>query len=382
VQVGNPVPSIRTGVLHSPHDPVFALTGFSIAHYFSDAGFWRHAVPHGLDQAFGPAWPLLMVLAVAGSAFALVTQSGDPWLRVLGAVAVLGAAGYVFTPYSAGGPNGDPWQFAVDARFVSPALAIGLLCLVLVSTTWPVSLRAAGIGCLALVVAASQFAAMGPFRAWSRSTTGVGVAIGAVAALGVAVLASGHLIGSRLSASGRSSRDRRPRVSGAVRAWLVGRTAVLIVVVAAGGMYLQSRYLAGRYRRHASVDAVSAWAQGISNSRIGTVGVPLQYPLFGADLSNRVDYLGRIGQHGSLSPILTCPDWRSAIDAGRYRFLVLGPSKFEPAGVPEQGWMQSDPAATLILRAGSVSVYAVSPRLSPVTCPRLPTTEAAAGSAP
>ena len=60
-----------------------------------------------LDNAFGPLWPLILIVAVAAVVFIAVPLA-QPILRVLAAAALLTAIVYVFTPLTAAGQEGSP----------------------------------------------------------------------------------------------------------------------------------------------------------------------------------------------------------------------------------------------------------------------------------
>jgi hypothetical protein len=93
-----------------------------------------------LSNALGSTWWVLLLLGAAG--VILAVWKGNSMVRMLGLVAAVGLVGYLFTPQSAGGPDGRPVPFAANLRFGFPAL---LLAVVLV----PIALRvrtAASVG--------------------------------------------------------------------------------------------------------------------------------------------------------------------------------------------------------------------------------------------
>jgi hypothetical protein len=99
-----------------------------------------------------------------------------------------------------------------------------------------------------------------------------------------------------------------------------------------GGWFLQRSYLSHRYDgsgfRSAGLDAAFKWASSLHAQRIATT-VPIQYPLVGQDLSNRVNFLGRHRSNAGFTQISGCRRWRAALAAGRYRY-VLTSGGFEP----------------------------------------------------
>ena len=115
------------------------------------------------------------------------------------------------------------------------------------------------------------------------------------------------------------------------------------------------------------------WARDVRDAKIGTV-IARQYPLYGTDLSNRVEFVGERGPDGIFEPIDTCPEWRRALNEANYDYVVTG---FREAteelgtrpGQPRQvRWTRRDPAAREIVHDGDVSVFRLDGELDPATC--------------
>lgn len=83
--------------------------------------------------------------------------------------------------------------------------------------------------------------------------------------------------------------------------------------------------------------------------------MPLQYPFYGRDLTNRVDYLGRIGPHGSLDPLTSCAEFVAAVRRAGPDFVVVGPDRVAPTGTPEIGWVVAA-GGRVVLSDGSLTV--------------------------
>ncbi len=69
IRTGNPVPqvtSIGPFDLPGPEQLQVGRPDFSVAHYLTDGTVWKDYFLPGLDQGFGPAWPLLMALVFVG----------------------------------------------------------------------------------------------------------------------------------------------------------------------------------------------------------------------------------------------------------------------------------------------------------------------------
>ncbi len=97
-------------------------------------------MPDGLRKTYGIAWAPLLVGAAAGlvllarrsrSAEARPAERRAALALILFAVAT--TAAYIATPTSAYGPEGDPWQFALNLRYGAFAVLAGLLALVIAS---------------------------------------------------------------------------------------------------------------------------------------------------------------------------------------------------------------------------------------------------------
>jgi hypothetical protein len=115
------------------------------------------------------------------------------------------------------------------------------------------------------------------------------------------------------------------------------------------------------------MDDAYRWAAGVSGARIATTSV-LQYGLTGQGLSNRVAYVGIPGPNGTFVDPTTCRQWREAIDAGRFDFLVLAPL-YEGASPPVPIAWASSRNAHPILRSAPTTVFRLSGPLSPAECP-------------
>ncbi len=125
------------------------------------------------------------------------------------------------------------------------------------------------------------------------------------------------------------------------------------------GFPLQQNYLRDRYVTSAgsALPSFASWFQHESNIRVGVIGSfsYLQYPFYGKNLSNYVQYLGVRGPHGTYSTFGSCKTWRQAIGNGRYSYVlfttgvVSKKSELSSAAVPEMGWTASDRDAKVVL---------------------------------
>ena len=360
VAAGNPLPQVeRLGPISLPH-PERLQSGrpdFSIAHYATDTGVWREYFAPGLEQAFGLLWPLVVGGAIAGGVLAVV-RGRDRVVRWVGVVALFGMLAYLVTPLSAAGAEGAPVAFAINVRFAIPALLAGLVLLPLARglgggrRQW--ALLVALLAVL-LVTDRSDAVLRDPARLF-----GLLVAV-------LAVLVPAALLLAR----------RR----GAPRGAVVAGFATLAVAVVAIGHPVQRDYLRDRFDSGSDIpgmhlDSAYRWARDVSGARIGLAGTTagfLQYGLYGADLSNRVRYLGVGGPHGAFNAIPACGEFRAAANAADLDYLVTAPfldfiHPDRPIASPEAGWLRGEPAVTPVDRSGPVTVWRVRGRLDPAAC--------------
>lgn len=311
---GNPSPetAVTIGPLHlaAVNDPVRQLTGYSVSHYLGDRHFVAHTAPSGLHYALGPGWWAILAAAFAGI---LMGAAKGPFLaRVFSILAVASLVAYLVTPYGAGGLNGDPWLFPLDVRFAVPGILFGLLSLVITLESHP---RAPAIvtGLLGILLLVTWLGD----GAWPITDQVYGVTAAVVAA--VLILIGIHPRPIRQA--------RTPRVLAILTA---------AVAVAAGGYVVSRNY---DFRRYSS-NPLARWADSVPGARIGTMGFPELYPLFGNNFANEVVYLARPDGHGSLIPNLTCQEWAHTLRWAHVQYVVVGNGTLDPPGTPQIEWTQ------------------------------------------
>jgi hypothetical protein len=284
--VGNPFPWFgRFASLPTTSAPSDCGTT-SVARYLGHS----HTLVSQLPSALGARWWLVVALAAVGTASALFTS--EPVLRGLGLVTVVAAAAYVFTPATAGGH--DARCFAFNTRFATPALALGLIL-------FAVGLASIRQGPLVAVIVLGAALAL-----TVHPSHGVAAIVGACVVVALTLYVA----------------------TGAGRAVPVAVNVALAVVVASiaviVGRHEQHVYSAGRYGAAPYSDPIAQVVHRlrfVRSSRIAFVGLSEAYPLYGSDLSNRVDYLARRRRAHYVS-YSTCIAWIEALHAGRYRFVV------------------------------------------------------------
>ncbi len=361
IAVGNPLPwTSFAGVLPTPAAPLQQHTGFAIVHYLTTSGFWSHFAQPALAGGLGRWWWAMLAAAILGPLLCLTwpTGSGDnsrnprvisqATVRMLGAVALSALAAYLVTPETAAGPAANPLGFAFNLRYLAPALTLALAVAPLAPPlTSPRARTAVVIGLAALLAAT-----VAQPRLWPAHTVAA-IAIGAAALVLLALTRNKHALAA----------------------------AALALLIA--GYPLQNHYLRGRYVYHPNVSSLArVWEmfRTVHHARVGIVGTYggfFSYPLFGLDVSNRVQYVAQRGPHGSFTPITSCARWREQVNAAHLEYLVTTPARdpWHPRVLspsPETGWTASDPAAQPIYRSTAqgqpIVVYRIRGSLDPGTC--------------
>ncbi len=331
VQAGNPLPWIHhLGPISLPA-PEQALGGreaHSVLGYLTDGTVWSGWFLPGLHGALWIAWPLLGAAALAGLLLPLAPPRSRSArvLAVAGAVGLASALAWLVAPTSASGPVGMPRGFESGLRYLTPALVLGL----------------------ALLPAAPLL--RGRLARLAGAAGGRRV-LGATPAHGGAKGPSGGSVARRGSV-------------------LVAALALLAVVL---GYPVQRHYLRDRYADPTfatpGLDAAFGWARDVSGARIATTGTR-QYPLFGTDLSNRVQYLGLERSHGGFEAPTGCRQYRRLLDEGHYDYVVTTRDRLEPGKPPYPAstrWTES-PQAEVVLKKPPTVVFKLSGPLDPSAC--------------
>jgi hypothetical protein len=321
---GNPLPWVKHFgpiTLPAPEQALGGREGHSVLGYLGDTSVWSDWFLPGLHHGLTFFWPLIGALALAGLLLALGRRS-DPMLRVAGLVGLAAALAWLIAPTSASGPTGLPHGFESALRYLTPALALALALL-----PTPPALR-------------------------NRLAT--------------------PALTSPLSAH---SADKGEVSGWFGRGFVIGAGVVLVGLVVVVGYAVQRHYLQHRYADPSftapGLNAAFRWAQGITDERIATTSTR-QYPLYGRDLSNHVDYIGIERPHGGFIAPTTCSQWRRLINAGNYDYVVTTRDRMEPRKPPyppSAAWT-AGPEATVVLRKPPTVVYKLRSKLDPSACSR------------
>jgi hypothetical protein len=324
VQSGNPLPWIHhLGPIDLPA-PEQALGGreaHTVLGYLTNGGVWSDWFLPGLHHAFWFLWPLLGLAALAGLVLCLLRWRSEGTLAVAALVGLASALAWLVAPTSASGPDGMPRGFESGLRYLAPALILGL----------------------ALLPAAPLVRKrLGSITAWQRFQTHSGW---------------NH---SHARSSGRP--------------WVVMMALVLVGIVVVVGYPVQRHFLKVRYANPSfttpGLNAAFKWSRGVSGARIATTSTR-QYPLFGTDLSNRVQFIGEERPHGGFEAPTSCRRWREELNEGDYDYVVTSKDRIEPGKPPyppTTHWTES-PQATPILRKPPTVVFQLKGNLPPSACP-------------
>jgi hypothetical protein len=342
LDIGNPF-----GVLHvhfgpldlpAPDSPLERFFHYSLLTHAGRTSLWTSRITPGLHEALGPLWWLLLLAAAVGAIGALV-RSRERLARVLALTAVASAVAYAALPTSASFLQTSSHTFALNLRYATPALALGLVLFASLRWLAPAPRHERWVvPAFALAIVITQFASnLWPDQPARHAAALVLALVGAVAAVAVA-----------------------PRLRTLSRGALIAGVALLLGVGVGVGFAAQRHYLRQRYSSYArdrALGQVFRWAQAVRGARIAVAGTVLGYPLYGRDVSNRVVYVGRRAPHGGFGPIHTCAAWRAALTRGRFYYVVVAPLNLVAlTSSPEAQWTRDDPSASLALDAGGGDV--------------------------
>jgi hypothetical protein len=311
---GNPLPWIhRLGPisLPSPGQGLGGREAHSVLSYLTDGSVWSNWFLPGLHHGLWLVWPLLGAMALAGLVLCL-TGRASPILRLAGLAGLAAGLAWLIAPASASGPDEMPHGFESGLRYLVPAMVLGI----------------------ALLPAAP------PLRELLARTGERGRAI----ALGGPAWAAAAI------------------------------GAALVVLAIAAGYPVQRHYLQNRYSHPTfttpGLNAAFRWASTISDARIATTSTR-QYPLFGTDLSNHVDFVGKERPHGGFEAPKTCRTWRRMLNEGNYDYVVASRDRIEPGKpqYPPQATWTEGPGAKVVLRVQPTVVFRLTGPLNPSTCP-------------
>jgi hypothetical protein len=365
---GNPIPITKFGPLNLPTPdqmPLDPRPRFAVAHYLTEPTIYRKWFFPQLDNAFGPLWPLILIVAVAAAVF-IVVRSRNRILQVIGAAALATAFVYLFTPLTAAGQDGSPTGFFTNTRYLVPGLVLALVLLPIARPlrapdrrAWQTLLFLTGLYAITVLttprwypgfIVGTIFITLA--LVWAPAWLGLGRARGQVGRGMVAAVAGGVLL----------------------LAVVLGRAQE---VQYADKHYTKSTLFLGEGGPQKAYD----FARRQHDKRIGIVGsseiIFGQYGFYGGDLSNHVKYIGVPGPNGTYRLATTCRGFRREINAGDYDYLIMSEfTQDSPAAeysYPIYEWVKDDPALKLVLAEPTIVpqpdyVFKVNGKLDPAGC--------------
>ncbi len=367
---GNPIPITKFGPLNLPTPdqmPLDPRPRFAVAHYLTEPTIYRRWFFPQLDNAFGPLWPLILIIAVAAAVF-IAVRSRNRILQVIAAGALATAFVYVFTPLTAAGQEGSPTGFFTNTRYLVPGLVLALALAPIAKPlrapekrAWQTLLFLAGVYTITVLTTPRWY------PGFIFGTIFIVLALVWVpAALGLGRV-RGHVT--------------RPIVAVAI--------AVVLLLAVTLGRAQQVQYADHHYTKstlflgEGGPQLAYDFAQRQHDKRIGIAGsseiIFGQYGFYGNDASNSVDYIGVPGPNGSYRLATTCRAFKEQVNAGNYDYLIISQftqdSPLAEYWYPLFAWVKEDPALKLLIEEKEIFpqpdyVFKVNGELTPASCPK------------
>jgi hypothetical protein len=332
---GNPLPwfGVKIGPIaftKTIHEPPSSLISLA-----SRSG-WNHVYLPGLEEAFGMMWWLVGAVFLAGTVLLIVRGPGAIG-RILGVAALVGGIAYASAPLTGG------FGFVFNVRYLAPSMIITLVVLPFHLANAKAEVRWwIALGGAALVLIDGIVAPGNNLTAWPTDYLAQGILV-ALAGLALWLLLRGT--------------TWRPVVAGGV--------AIVLAVVIFWPIqrhYEQRRYVATSLTQ----DLPDSFFRNVHDARVGVFGT-FTYPMFGLDLSNRVEQLEA---PRTTSALERCRLTRAML-AGKYDYIVITANLgFVGLAVPpvSEQVFTGDPAATVVARDRVNQVLHITSALDPSLC--------------
>ncbi len=366
---GNPIPITKFGPLGLPTPdqmPLDPRPRFAVAHYLGDPTIYRRWFFPELDNALGPLWALILIIAVAAAIF-IAVRSRNKILRVIAVAALATAVVYVFTPLTAAGQEGSPTGFFTNTRYLMPGLVLAITLLPIARALRAPDRRAnQTLWFLALIYWITVLTT----PRWYPTYLLGAIFITLVLVWAPSALSLGRVRGA----------VSRPVVAGAL--------AVILLLAVVLGRAQQVQYADQHYTKttlflgEGGPQKAYAFAQRVRDKRIGIAGsseiIFGQYGFYGNDASNRVKFIGVPGPNGGYRLATTCQALRREINRGDYDYLIISEyTQDSPQAeyrYPLYKWIKDDPAVELKIAEPDIVpqpdyVFKVNGELDPATCP-------------
>jgi hypothetical protein len=347
---GNPIPSTGFGPLHLPRPdqmPLDPRPRFAVSHYLTDPTIYRRWFFPQLDNALGPLWPLILIVAVAAAVF-IAVRSRNRILQVIAAAALLTALVYVFTPLTAAGQEGSPTGFFTNTRYLAPGLILAMTLLPIARPLRSPDSRARLT--LYFLVAVYAITVLTTPRWYPGYIAGtVFLTLALVWAPSALALLRGRRAASRTYVA-------------------VAAAGVLLLAVVLGRAQ-EVQYYNQHYTRttpflqDGGPRKAYTFARERHGARIGIAGSGEiffgQYGFYGANLDNYVQYIGAEGPDGTYRLATTCHQFRRLINEGEYDFLITSKATQDSPEAdywyPVYAWLKTDPALELVVEEPEIT---------------------------
>jgi hypothetical protein len=369
---GNPIPITKFGPLHLPvpdQMPLDPRPRFAVAHYLGDPTVYRRWFFPQLENALGPIWPLILIIAVAAAIY-IVWRSNNKILRVIAAAALLTAVVYVFTPLTAAGQEGSPTGFFTNTRYLIPGL---ILAMVMLPIAPPLRVPDRRAGVTLIFLGLVYWITVLTTPKWYPTYI-----------VGTIFLTLALVWAPTALALGRSRGAMSRRI-------VAGAAAFVVLLAVVLGRDQQVQYADQHYKDtdlflgDGGPKKAYAFAQKLQHKRIGIVGdseiIFGQYGFFGNPPTNEVEYIGVPGPHGAYRLATSCSQFVERVNAGHYDYLIMSRETVD-SRESEQGeywypvydWVRRDPTLELVISEPEIQpqpdyVFKVKGELSAKYCP-------------
>jgi hypothetical protein len=360
-RTGNPFPwlSVHLGrlTLNAVPDPGSRDGSWSVFGYLGRAGAWTRVFAPGFRIGFGPAWPLILALGVLGAGVTSFAGGSRP-VRAVAVAGLVGVAAYTLIPNTVFPPPLGQYTFGDTSRYAVPAFAVGL-----------VALSASRLLSRALVAAVvtSVLTALVVVNQVPRTLQGFGTPQWPLPATDVA---AGLLIAAAGAVTWITARRLQDKVFDSRPDRLALGAPCIGVLVLLWPLQTVTTAQFGAGSNPSPANSVFAWGRHVSHSRIAVTGGYGQFPFYGPQLDNRVQFVSVPGPHGTFNEPSTCANWVQALDVGRFDYLVVyPPPAIGGVSLDRDLWVMGQPNAVLVSRFRDGRVWQLKGPLDPARCP-------------